>query len=206
MVIWTQPSRDMDRWRTFFDAAAECGRTVVIHPKTALLLDTLVADEHLDMPDPLNDDKIRVYYRKKKSRTYVEKDYFKWERKYMDKLVTAEEVCDHPSEYLVNLDFYNFGELIDLRPIEGSHFIYSMSEPFTEEDIEAEILHNWLGHFGLKYHQLHASGHMSRSDLKEALDMVKPGIVFPVHTQGADKFSEIYDYVVPPVKGNEYLL
>ena len=205
MVIWTQPSRDMDRWRTFFEAAVDCGRTIVIHPKTALLLDTLVADEHLDMPDPLNDENIRVYYRKKKSRTYSEKDYFVWERKYLDRIVTSDEVYDHPDEFMVNLDFYNFAELIDIRPVYGSHFIYSMSEPFTEEDIEAEILQNWLGHFGLKYHQLHASGHMSKADLREALDIVKPEMVFPVHTQGADRFSEIYKSVTPPLKGKEYV-
>jgi ribonuclease J len=205
-VIWTQPSRDVDRWRTFYEAAVDCGRTMVIHPKTALLLDTLVADDHLDMPDPLKDDNIRVYYRKKKSRTYSEKDYFVWERKYLDRIVTSDELYDYPKDYLVNLDFYNFGELIDIRPVEGSHFIYSMSEPFTEEDIEAEILHNWLGHFGLKYHQLHASGHMSRADLRDALDMIKPGMVFPMHTQGADKFKEIYEAVTPPEKGKEYIL
>ncbi len=206
LVVWTQPSRDVDRWRTFYEAAVDCGRTMVIHPKTALLLDTLVQDEHLDMPDPLSDDNIKVYYRKKKSRTYSEKDYFKWERKYLDRIVTAEEIYDYPKDHLVNLDFYNFAELIDIRPVEGSHFIYSMSEPFTEEDIEAEILRNWLGHFGLKYHQLHASGHMSRSDLREALDIVKPGMVFPVHTQGANRFTEIYPRVVPPKKGFDYEL
>jgi mRNA degradation ribonuclease J1/J2 len=79
-----------------------------------------------------------------------------------------------------------------------------MSEPFTEEDIEAEILQNWLRHFGLRYHQLHASGHMSRTDLRETLNKIKPGTVFPVHTQGANKFSEIYSLVTPPEKGKKY--
>ena len=205
-VIFTQPSRDVDRWRTFYDAAVESGRVLVIHPKTAFLLERLQEDEHLDMPDPLTDDWIRVYYKRKKSGTYSEKDYYVWERKYLDRLVTAEEVRRFPTRYLVNLDFYSFTELIDIRPESGSHFIYSMSEPFTDEDLEETVLHNWLDHFGLQYHQLHASGHMSRGDLKEALEIVDPGMVFPVHTEGADRFCEIFGSVTPPVRGETYKL
>lgn len=203
-VIFTQPSRDVDRWRTFYDAAVDCGRVLVIHPKTALLLERLQEDEHLSMPDPLTDDWIRVYYKRKKSGTYAEKDYYVWERKYLDRLVTAEELRRFPKRYLVNLDFYSFSELIDIRPEAGSHFIYSMSEPFTDEDLEEKVLQNWLSHFGLKYHQLHASGHMSRADLRDALEIVNPGKVFPVHTEGAERFKEIYGKVVPPVKGKTY--
>ncbi len=205
-VIFTQPSRDIDRWRTFYEAARDCGRVLVIHPKTAYLLERLLDDEHLNVPDPMKDDRISVYYKRKKSGSYAENDYYVWERKYLDRLVTAEELKRFPRRYLVNLDFYNFTELIDIRPEAGSHFIYSMSEPFTDEDLEEEVLHNWLMHFGLRYHQLHASGHMSRGDLKAALETIEPRTVYPVHTEGAEKFKEIYGSVVPPVMGESYRL
>ena len=120
--------------------------------------------------------------------------------------MTCEELRRFPKRYLVNLDFYNFTELVDIRPEPGSHFIYSMSEPFTDEDLEEKVLHNWLEHFGLKYHQLHASGHMSRGDLKAALEAIRPSMVFPVHTEGANRFKEIYSNVEPPVKGSKYQL
>jgi hypothetical protein len=45
---------------------------------------------------------------------------------------------------------------------------------------------------------------MSRADLREALEIVNPGKVFPVHTEGAERFKDIYDSVVPPVKGETY--
>jgi ribonuclease J len=205
-VIFTQPSRDIDRWRTFYEAARDCGRVLVIHPKTAYLLEKLLEDEHLDMPNPLSDDWISVYFKKKRSGTYDEKDYFVWERRYLDRLVTSEELYRFPKRYLINLDFYNFTELIDIRPVQGSHFIYSMSEPFTDEELEERVLHNWLNHFGLQYHQLHASGHMSRSDLKDALKLIGAKKVFPVHTEGAERFKEIYDKVEAPIKGQKYQL
>jgi ribonuclease J len=206
MVIFTQPSRDMDRWRTFYDAAKESSRILVIHPKTAFLLQRLLEDEHLVLPDPIKDDCIKIYYKRKRSGTYSEKDYYVWERDFLDKIVTSEEVEENPGRYIVNLDFYSFAELIDIRPKPGSHFIYSMSEPFTEEDLEEEVLHNWLIHFGLKYHQLHASGHMSKQELKQAVNRINPGKLYPVHTSEAVKFKDIYDKVLLPEIGKKFKL
>jgi ribonuclease J len=206
MVLFTQPSRDMDRWRTFYEAAKHCSRTLVIHPKTAYLLNMLLKDEHLDLPNPLKDQWIKVYYKRKRSGTYSEKDYYTWEREYLDNMITCKEIRETPSDYLVNLDFYSFTELIDIRPDQGSHFIYSMSEPFTEEDLEEEILHNWLNHFELKYHQLHASGHMSTGELKEAVNMINPNTLFPIHTEGPEKFRKIHEEVILQEIGKEYAL
>jgi mRNA degradation ribonuclease J1/J2 len=81
-----------------------------------------------------------------------------------------------------------------------------MSEPFGEEDIEAQVLQNWLSHFGLKYHQLHASGHISRPELTEAIRAIKPARLFPVHTENPWMFNDIHGNVVQPVVGEAYTL
>ena len=205
-VLYTHPSRDMDRLRTFYRAAESCGRTMVITPKTAHLLHRLIEDEHLELPNPARDDLIRVYYKKKKSGTYEDKDYYIWERPYLDQIVTSAEISENPQDFLVNLDFYSFTELIDLRPAQGSPFIYSMSEPFTEEDLEEEVLHNWLEHFRLKYHQLHASGHMSSTELGQAVNKVKPAKLMPVHSEAPYLFTKYYDSVTLPIVGENYIL
>jgi hypothetical protein len=80
----------------------------------------------------------------------------------MDQRVNYEFVYEHQSQIITDLDFYQFAELIDIRPGSVSHFIHSMSEPYSEEDIEDAVMHNWLRHFKIKFHQLHASGHMNK--------------------------------------------
>lgn len=115
---------------------------MVITPKTAYLLTKLLSDEHLAVPDPLKDDCILVYYKKKKPGTYNEKDYFPWERKFMDKMVNCRYVHKNQSKLIMDLDFYQFAELIDIKPKAGSEFIHSMSEPFSEEDREDGAMHN----------------------------------------------------------------
>jgi mRNA degradation ribonuclease J1/J2 len=65
-----------------------------------------------------------------------------------------------------------------------------MSEPFSEEDIEDEVLHNWLDHFGMQFHQLHASGHLNRKQIGEIIKEIGAKKVFPVHTENASLFKQ----------------
>jgi ribonuclease J len=193
MVFFSHYSRDMDRFRSLYSVAKRNGRKIVISTKTAHLLSKLVDDVRLDLPDPVKDDNILVYFKRKKSGDFEEKDYYRWERPFLDKMVTFEHVHENQSEYVMDLGFYQFAELVDIKPDSGSHFIHSMSEPFSDEDIEDEVMHNWLKLFGLQFHQLHASGHMNRRQLGNLIRKVNPKKVFPVHTEHPQLFTSL-DY------------
>jgi len=206
MLIYTHGPRDMDRLRTFYKAAEACERMIVISPKTAHLLDRLISDEHLDLPDPVKDDLIAVYYKRKKSGEYDPSDYYKWERSFLSKRVTIEELKAYPQRYVLNIDFFSLGELIDIRPELGTHYIHSMSEPFGEEDIESQVLQNWIKHFKLNYQQLHASGHIGRKELIETINRIKPRKIFPIHTENPAMFDDYYSNVIKPELGKNYSL
>lgn len=110
----------------------------------------------------MKDKNILVYYKRKKTGGFLEGDYYVREQEFMEKMVNYKFVHEHQSEIVMGLDFYQFAELIDIKPDPGSHFIHNMSEPYSEEDIEDMVMHNWLDHFKIKFHQLHASGHLNR--------------------------------------------
>jgi len=57
----------------------------------------------------------------------------------MDKIVNCEFVHKNQRKLLMDLDFYQFAQLIDIRPERGSPFIHSKSEPFSQEDIEEKF-------------------------------------------------------------------
>jgi ribonuclease J len=206
LVFITHYGRDMDRFRSFYNVAKNNGRKLVISLKKAYLLDKLVDDEHLDLPDPMKDDSILVYFKRKKSGRLLEKDYYRWERKFMDKMVNYEFVKKHQDEIIMDLDFYQFAELIDIRPDPASHFIHSMSEPYSEEDIQDDIMHNWLDHFQIKFHQLHASGHMNRQQLTELIGIIKPKQLFPVHTENPELFKKVHRNVCCAQYGETFTL
>ena len=190
IVFAARYSRDIDRFNSFYKAAKKNNRKLVITPKTAHLLTKLLDDKHLTVPDPLKDDNIAVYYKRKKSGAFDEKDYFLWEREFMNKLVNHDYVRKHQKNLIMDLDFTQLTELLDIKPKAGSHFIHSMSEPFSEEDVQDDVMHNWIDHFKMQFHQMHASGHMSKDSLVEMVNYIQPKKAFPVHTENARLFKE----------------
>ena len=206
IVFVTHYGRDTDRFRTFYNVAKNNDRKIIISPKTAHLLSGLVQDRHLHLPDPMKDKNILVYYKRKKTGGFLEGDYYVWERKFMEKMVNYEFVRENQNEIVMDLDFYQFAELIDIRPDPGSHFIHSMSEPYSEEDIEDVVMHNWLDHFKIKFHQLHASGHLNRRQLTDLINYIKPKRIFPVHTENPGLFRTINKNVHLVKYGKKYTI
>ena len=81
-----------------------------------------------------------------------------------------------------------------------------MSEPFSEEDIEDDVMHNWLNHFKMHFNQLHASGHMSKDQLVEIVNCIKPKRAFPVHTENSQLFRKNCSQLHTVETGKEYSL
>jgi len=207
LVISTFYGRDIDRIKTFYQVAKNNDRKFLVSMRTAHLMNKLKDDTRLGVPDPLKDENILIYARRKKGGAYDEKDYYLWERPYLENFVGCKHVQDCSDKCLLNLDLYNFTELVDINP-KGGHFIHSMSEPFSEggmDQIEQEVMINWLNHFKMKFHQVHASGHISPKELKEVVKKINPKQLFPIHTDRPEMFNRLIKKVriVRPIVGKE---
>jgi len=193
LVIATFYGRDVDRIKTFYNVAKDNGRKFVVSMKSAHLLYKLKDDEILKLPNPLRDENIVIYARRKQTGGYVDKDYYVWERPYLENSVGFQHIRENCGNCLLNLDLYNFAELVDIKP-RGGEFIHSMSEPFSEggmDQIESKVMLKWLKHFKLRFHQAHASGHCSAADLKWLIGKTKPKAVIPVHTEHSEMFKKL---------------
>lgn len=67
---------------------------------------------------------------------------------------------------------------------------------------------NWLSHFSLRLHQLHASGHMGRRELLEAVELINPRRVYPIHTEHPELYRRLLRgrRVENPERGRSYHL
>ena len=92
---------------------------------------------HFLIPDVMKDKNVLVYYRFAKSCTYCEKDYYKWERDFMGKMVTYRDLQKNQGGYVMHMNLYGLMELVYLRP-ENADFIYSSSEHFLEGEENEE--------------------------------------------------------------------
>jgi ribonuclease J len=208
LVIVAFYGRDIDRFKTFHEIAKENARKFVIPLKLAHLLDKLKSDRALKIPDVMKDNTILFYKRRKKTGEFAESDYFTWERPFLEKAVNYDYVHENESKLMLNLDLSCFTELIDVKPAKGGHFIHSMSEPFSEEDVSIDVMGRWLQHFGLKFHQIHASGHCPTKDLATIINEIKPKTLVPIHTEHPQLFKKNFrntDVRIIP-KGKSYSL
>jgi ribonuclease J len=192
--------RDVDRLRTLHEAAVAADRELVVSTRTAhLLAEVAPMFPSGEVPVVGRTPGLSVYARKKRRN-------FRWEAPYLPEALGADALRAHGERYLLALDLMHFPELIDLRPPRGSPFIHSMSEPFSEDDVDDQVLHHWLDHFGLEFHQMHASGHASGSELLEIVRGVGARSVYPIHTEHPEAFERAGPRVHLPELGIPYAL
>ena len=203
LAIVNFPGRDTDRLITFLNVAKATGRKLAIESRIAYLLELLKGTDSIHVPS-VDDDSIRIYMMRKgwglidrvDFPDEIRKgDYEKWEQKYMghDNLVTWKDVRDSQKDFIFYCNFFQLKELIDVRPKEGSNYIRSLVEPFSEDmELDEKRVNNWMKHFGLyPMHQIHASGHAPGTEIKRMIAEMKPKKVIPVHTQHPKEFKKI---------------
>jgi len=215
--------KDITRYRTMREVAAETGRILVISPKLAYVINRLKGFEGLRLHK--SEENVRVYLKRKDKMLYSKGDYVRskydagfsadWEEKidltHFDEGIRAYDIKRDPSSYLLHLDFYDFNELIDLSPPQGSTYIAASSEPFNlEMELDEKRLKHWLRHFAINApthepHYIHASGHASGPEIKKLIEEINPKLVFPVHTKHPELFVVPQGTrVVIPERGRAY--
>jgi ribonuclease J len=197
---------NIDRFNSFYRATRETGKKLIIDTKYAFLLDQL--RKCLTLPDPREDESIKVYYKLAKSCEFIEKDYYKFEREYFSNKITFQEIKKNPKDYVMCTGFNKLMELIYIQPHDAD-YIYSLSESFLEgEDNEDQrrVLDNWLDHFGITLHKAHCSGHAGKSDLEHAIKTIDPEILIPIHTRNPEEFKKIHDHVMIVKRGEKISL
>jgi len=182
LVFSTFRGNDVDRINTFYEACHRAGRRLVVSMKMAILLEKLKQDKRLRVPRVGKD--VGVYVRRKRTGKLDDKDYFPWERPFLNHGVSALEVRKRQRELFLHLESWNFPELIDIRPDRGGTYIHSATEAFNEEgEREETVIRNWIDHVDFRYEQLHASGHAPGAQVGDLVKRIGAKKVVPIHTE-----------------------
>ncbi len=185
LVLANFSNADIDRLKTFHAAAKKNNRVLALSLRQAFLLRQLLKDPNLEVPDVLADPNIVIYQKMKKT-------YYKWEKDIVSNanVITAKEARDQQGRMILASSPYDMNEVLDIRPGPGGAFINSSSEPFNEEmEMDHDRFVNWLNHLGLPLFQIHSSGHMMPTDLRETVGKVSPRRLVPIHTEQSELFG-----------------
>ena len=203
LAICGYPIRDLDRLLSFYIAAKNTNRDLVIDMKQAYLLKLFSESENLKgkYPGP-TDQNIKVYIQRgswglidKDLETFTERqlyaDYGLWQREFLDypNAVDYRDIAKNQKQYIFYCSDFRLQDLIDVKPSEGSTYIRSLTEPFnTEMEIKEDQVKNWFVHFGVlkrdqDWHQIHVSGHGDGEQIKYVVENTNAKSLIPIHTQ-----------------------
>ncbi|MGB9841710.1 MAG: MBL fold metallo-hydrolase [Candidatus Bathyarchaeales archaeon] len=200
---------DVDRLNSFFHIAKKNQRCLALSLKQAHLLEALRRDKGLTVP-PLDDEGVLIFRKSKKR-------FDKWETQLIEKYSAQNKIFDvfdvskQQCKVVLAISFHDFEELVALKPVAGSCYVLSASEPFNEEmELDYERLVNWLRHYGLPQYHVHVSGHIMPLKLKKTLKEIGAVQIFPIHTESPDLLAkfirDLKSEVTLVEKGREYQL
>lgn len=222
LVVCSYPTRDLDRFLSFYNAAVKCNRDIIIDLKQAYLLKLFHSSDFCKGTYPAPDDKrIKIYIPRKvwglidKDISYWTKkqilaDYENWADEFIDydNHVDHRDVSTHQKEVIFYCSDFQLQELIDVRPAQNSSYIRSSTEPFDDEmKLDQERVKKWLVHFGLldnesDWHHIHVSGHGSGDQIKKIIEGSKAKKLIPIHTEH-EEFHKEWHPSVEQVRLNE---
>jgi ribonuclease J len=204
LVTCTYPIRDLDRMLSFYNAAKESQRDLIIDLKQAYLLKLFQGSENLRNAYPRPDDsKIRIYIPRKKwgligkdlPNDLVLQDYYAWEEEFINQgnAVDYTDIRQRQSEFVFYCNDFQLDELIDIEPSNNSSYIRSSTEPFDEEmELDERRVKRWLEKFGLIWHYTHVSGHGSGDQLKQLIEKASAKKIVPIHTEKEEYYKRFH--------------
>lgn len=210
LVVCTYPTRDLDRFLSFYNAARQAGRTLAIDTKQAYLL-KLFRDAGIRAYPGPGDAHLAVCVERKSwglldrkgyDRGLADADYGLWERQFLDfdNRVSHAGVGRRQKEHVLYCSDFKLMHLADVRPRNGS-YIRSSTEPFDEEmSLDRERVRRWLVHFKLlgereEMEHVHVSGHGTADQITRVLQESEARSVTPIHTERPEIFRLLHGNV-----------
>ncbi len=206
VVVGFAPA-DMDRLSTFHKAATATDRTLIMTERQAFMLHQLASQGLFHEFDLASKDVL--IFKKERARSTQALDLL--QDSYAGKVVEAKDVKGMQDRAILVAGLSDMLAMPEIDPVPGSVYILSSSEPFNEEmEISYDKLMEWLTRYGLPVFQVHASGHATAHDLRQAVETIHPKQVFLVHTENPDLYARFLGKLgfktVKPVEAEPYAI
>lgn len=183
LIIFSCSHQNIDRLTVLYRACLRTGRTLVMIPYTAYILDKLkMLSRKLpryDMPQ------IRIFFEHSRYTSKILSDKELMARLRKSKISYEEIMAD--KENMVVLDSYFVRTQFGRRGyLKKALLVYSLWEGYLKDAAKF-----WNDH-KIRIKKVHASGHASVAQLKIFIKSMAPIKIVPMHTQNPDRFRELF--------------
>lgn len=190
LVVADFGPRNVERLESFAQVAEQTGRSLLVLPKDAYLLQAMALANPERYTPPEQWAVLQLYADPKAApRPWEQNLRDSWPRP----LVGPDAVSRNPGAYILCFSLWDANDLLDLQGVEGGIYLYSSSRAYDDEQAaDLDRLRNWVRHMGFTLYgdpddlnrvPLHASGHASGPELVDFVATVKPDILIPIHTE-----------------------
>jgi ribonuclease J len=176
--------QNLDRAVSFLRAALRAGRSLVIDPYMAALLE---AAQMRGLSDVARHPNLRVYLPRAQKRMIVRDERFDLVEPYRARRIFLEELLGQPERFAVMFRASMAGDLKG-ADLAGGCLIYSLWPGYLARD--RVDLRSWANEKGLAFEIVHSSGHAERRDLQRMAEALKPGRVIPIHSDRPDRLAD----------------
>lgn len=196
LIIFSCSHQNVDRLTTLYNACLITGRTLVMIPYTAYILNKLKMLSskipQFDMPQ------IRVFFEKSRytRKTISDKKLLGQLRKAK---ITYEQIAAAKDNMVVLDSYFVRTRFADKGLLKDAILVYSQWEGYLEDTAQF-----WKDN-NVPIEKMHTSGHASIEELKKFVKAVGPGKILPIHTKNPEKFRDYFGSKVRILDNGETL-
>ena len=183
LIMFSCSHQNIDRLTVLYNACLKTGRTLVMIPYTAYILDKLKILSkklpHYDMPQ------IRVFFERSRYTSKILSDKGLMVRLRKSKISYEEIMADKENMVVLDSHFVRtqFGKRGYLKK---ALLVYSLWEGYLKDAAKF-----WNDH-KVRIKKVHVSGHASVAQLKMFIKSIAPIKIVPMHTQNPERFRELF--------------
>lgn len=187
--------QNIDRFVTVYRACKKTGRTLVIDPYTAYVLEVFSGiSERIPQFDW---DNMAVNFAASRinERLAEEKILFR----YQDKKVTLDDIVADSRKYVIKGNGAINGQILDKVEHDKVKIIFSMWKGYLDRPNQFD------GYNDVKITPLHTSGHAYIADLQQFVNEMQPKNLVPIHTEHKERFKDNFGAPVIELNDGEVL-
>lgn len=195
---------NVDRLVGFYRAAIRTGRTFVVDPYAAMVMQK--ASQHCDIPDPAEAENIRVYFNHTFTNTWEQKHLGALRDSLWDRRITMDELRAAPKQFVMvfrpSMVALDFGGTLPAQ----TRCIYSYWSGYLSKPHWAAFQSQLAAAHG-DFIKAHTSGHIFAHDIVDFVQKLGPQQsmrIIPIHTFHPAEFPNLLERVEELEDGQAY--
>jgi len=192
---------DTERLKTFLRVAQETGRTMVLQPQHMLLARKFARFDS-ELEELITH--AEVYLARRGTGKYLAPDYRLFEQEYLVTALRAADIAKEPAKYMLQMEFPDLVELVEINPAPHTVFIQSGGEPLGQYDPNFNVQMKWIREFRMDFYRIATPGHASELDIRDMVMRADPDVLVPMHTKNREALDGYIKDTVALKKGMTY--